>query len=142
MSDMINHPSHYNAPGRKECIVEMEEKFGIEKVKAFCELNAYKYRYRAEMKNGAEDIKKAEWYESKLQEYAGQYNMVTQDEVDEWEVLQEEVRAASHLMSVTHNPETCARDDRAVENLIKFEKEHGLDHNLKSVIKTGVFGKE
>lgn len=42
--DNVNHPAHYNAPGRKECIVEMLEKFGSEKVQIFCELNAYKYR--------------------------------------------------------------------------------------------------
>jgi len=23
----VNHPSHYNQPGKKECIVEMYEKF-------------------------------------------------------------------------------------------------------------------
>lgn len=68
-SEQVSHPSHYLAEGRKECIVEMEEKFGIEKVKAFCELNAYKYRYRAEMKNGEEDIKKAEWYENRCRSY-------------------------------------------------------------------------
>jgi len=59
----VDHPNHYNIPGRKECIDEMLEKFGAEKVKAFCELNAYKYRYRHEMKNGEEDLEKAEWYE-------------------------------------------------------------------------------
>lgn len=59
----VDHPNHYNIPGRKECIDEMLEKFGAEKVKAFCELNAYKYRYRHEMKNGNEDLEKAEWYE-------------------------------------------------------------------------------
>ena len=26
--EMVNHPDHYNRPGQKECIVEMEEKFG------------------------------------------------------------------------------------------------------------------
>lgn len=40
--------------------------FGMEAVKHFCMCNAYKYRFRAGMKNGAEDIEKAEWYESKL----------------------------------------------------------------------------
>lgn len=59
----VNHPGHYNLPGRKECIVEMIEKFGVEKVQAFCELNAYKYRYRHEMKGGQEDLEKAKWYD-------------------------------------------------------------------------------
>lgn len=61
--EKVNHPDHYNAPGRKECIVEMLEKYGSEKVQAFCELNAYKYKYRHEMKNGQEDLEKAAWYE-------------------------------------------------------------------------------
>lgn len=64
----VNHPAHYNAPGRKECIVEMLERFGSEKVQAFCELNAYKYRYRHEMKNGQEDLDKAAWYDAKRSE--------------------------------------------------------------------------
>lgn len=63
----INHPEHYNIPGRKECIDEMLEKFGVEKVRAFCELNAYKYRYRHELKNGNEDLDKAKWYDLTLQ---------------------------------------------------------------------------
>lgn len=62
MMEKISHPVHYNIPGRKECIVEMEEKFGIEKVKAFCELNAYKYEYRHTLKGGQSDLKKAQWY--------------------------------------------------------------------------------
>lgn len=61
----VNHPSHYNLPGRKECIVEMLETFGVQKTKAFCELNAYKYRYRAGWKGDAEkDFAKADWYEN------------------------------------------------------------------------------
>ena len=68
MNENVNHPAHYNAPGRKECIVEMLEKFGTEKVQAFCELNAYKYRYRHDMKNGQEDLEKAAWYEEKFSE--------------------------------------------------------------------------
>lgn len=34
----------------------------------FCRCNIFKYRFRADKKNGDEDIKKAEWYESKLME--------------------------------------------------------------------------
>ena len=60
----VNHPSHYNTPGRKECIEEMLDKFGTEKLQAFCELNAYKYRYRHTHKNGREDLRKAKWYDT------------------------------------------------------------------------------
>lgn len=64
----VDHPAHYNIPGRKECITEMLDKYGAEKVKAFCELNAYKYRYRHTLKGGAEDLQKAAWYDKKKEE--------------------------------------------------------------------------
>lgn len=67
-ADPVNHPQHYNIPGRKECITEMLEVYGAEKVKAFCELNAYKYRYRHTLKGGEEDLKKAAWYDKKKEE--------------------------------------------------------------------------
>lgn len=63
MNENVNHPNHYNIPGRKECIVEMVEKFGTEAVETFCKLNSYKYRYRHELKNGQEDLDKAAWYD-------------------------------------------------------------------------------
>lgn len=66
--EKVNHPDHYNIPGRKECIEEMLELFGTEKVQAFCKLNTYKYKYRYLMKNGKEDLKKAKWYEDKNKE--------------------------------------------------------------------------
>lgn len=47
MAEMVSHPSHYNKDGRKECIVEMEEKYGAEVTAVFCLTNAYKYLYRA-----------------------------------------------------------------------------------------------
>ena len=59
----VDHPKHYNINGRKECIIEMEELFGIDAVITFCKLNAYKYKYRHELKNGQEDLEKAKWYE-------------------------------------------------------------------------------
>ena len=62
MSDNVNSPAHYTQEGRKECIHEMLEKFGAEAVMDFCKLNAYKYEYRADFKNGDEDRYKAAWY--------------------------------------------------------------------------------
>lgn len=70
MSEQVNHPSHYKSGG-KECIDVMCEEFGIEKVKAFCELNAFKYKFRAGHKEGnsfEQDMNKAAWYENKLAE--------------------------------------------------------------------------
>ncbi len=54
------NPNHYK--GSRECIDEMLLMFGEEQVKAFCRLNIFKYRFRAEEKNGDEDLAKAEWY--------------------------------------------------------------------------------
>lgn len=61
VNDNVNHPSHY-ATGKYECIDVMLEIFGVEAVKTFCLLNAFKYNYRTGNKNGLEDIKKAKWY--------------------------------------------------------------------------------
>ena len=57
----INHPDRY-ASGKYECIKVMVDVFGADAVKHFCILNAFKYIWRAEKKNGVEDIKKAVWY--------------------------------------------------------------------------------
>ena len=65
----VNHPKHYQ--GENECIDVMVAMFGKEAVKHFCMCNAYKYRFRADKKNGEEDRLKAEWYESKLIELGG-----------------------------------------------------------------------
>lgn len=59
--DKVNHPAHYNN-AKYECIDVMEETFGTEEVKIFCKLNAFKYLWRAEHKNGTEDMRKAKWY--------------------------------------------------------------------------------
>lgn len=66
----INHPSRY-AGGKYECIDVMQDVFGAEAVKHFCMLNAFKYLWRAEKKNGVEDIKKAVWYLNKYIELDG-----------------------------------------------------------------------
>ena len=67
--EKVDHPEHYQ--GKNECIDVMIAMFGTEAVKSFCRCNAYKYRFRADRKNGEEDIRKAEWYESKLIELEG-----------------------------------------------------------------------
>lgn len=77
MNQNVNHPKHYNIPGRKECIEEMLDIFGVEAVQTFCKLNAYKYRYRHELKNGTEDLEKADWYINKLLELGGEWDEQT-----------------------------------------------------------------
>ena len=65
-SEMVNHPSHYNLPNRKECIDEMIDIYGIKNVAKWCEITAYKYKYRAGHKGSAvEDMSKAAWYITK-----------------------------------------------------------------------------
>lgn len=71
-AEAVNHPSHYQ--GKHECIDEMISLFGVEAVKGFCMCNVYKYRYRADRKNGAEDIQKADWCMDKLMELEGASN--------------------------------------------------------------------
>ena len=65
-SDVVNHPSHYNLPNRKECIDEMIDIYGLKDVAKWCEITAYKYKYRAGHKGSVvEDMSKAAWYITK-----------------------------------------------------------------------------
>lgn len=59
--EKVDHPQHYNH-GKYECIDVMVDTFGKEAVQNFCLLNAFKYVWRSEHKNGIEDVKKAWWY--------------------------------------------------------------------------------
>lgn len=69
----INHPDRY-AGGKFECIDVMLDVFGADAVKHFCMLNAFKYLWRSEKKNGIEDIKKAVLYLNKYIELEGEEN--------------------------------------------------------------------
>ena len=46
--------------------------FGEEEVKTYCKINAFKYIWRTDYKNGTEDVKKAVWYLSKFLELEGE----------------------------------------------------------------------
>lgn len=70
-NEQVNHPAHYNIPGRKECIEEMIDKWGREFVAVWCEITAFKYEYRAGEKNGnseEQDMSKRQWYLDKANE--------------------------------------------------------------------------
>jgi hypothetical protein len=69
--EMVNHPAHYNQ-GKYECIDVMVELFGKEATQHFCLLNAFKYIWRTNYKNGVEDVKKAWWYIDKYLELEGE----------------------------------------------------------------------
>ena len=63
--EKVNHPTHYKAEGKKECIEQMLDDYGSTVVISFCLTNAYKYLYRAGSKAGETedtDIRKAAWY--------------------------------------------------------------------------------
>ena len=63
----VNHPSHYNQGGI-ECIDAMVSAYGKESVRNFCVCNAFKYLWRYNHKNRAEDVEKAIWYMNKWKE--------------------------------------------------------------------------
>jgi hypothetical protein len=65
VSDSVNHPSHYTH-GKIETIDKIEDVLGLEGFQAYCVGNAIKYLDRYKLKNGFEDIKKAEWYLNRL----------------------------------------------------------------------------
>lgn len=70
-AEKINHPSHYINDKGEECFEVMIREFGVEKFKIFCELNAFKYNFRAGKKYGEsekDDKDKANWYTNKYNE--------------------------------------------------------------------------
>lgn len=62
--DNVNHPSHYTQGGI-ECIDAMESAYGTKNTAMYCHINAFKYIWRSEDKNGIEDLNKAIWYLNK-----------------------------------------------------------------------------
>tara|TARA_R100001460_G_scaffold43445_1_gene79759 strand:- start:638 stop:898 length:261 start_codon:yes stop_codon:yes gene_type:complete len=62
--DMVNHPPHYNKAGIEtiQAIKAMTDK-GFE---FYLQGNIMKYLWRYRYKNGAEDLKKAQWYLNEL----------------------------------------------------------------------------
>jgi hypothetical protein len=56
VQETVNHPKHYTShPSGVECITVVEHM-------TFNVGNAMKYLWRADHKNGVEDLKKAAWY--------------------------------------------------------------------------------
>lgn len=69
-TEKVNHPFHYNQ-GDIECIDAMVAAFGVEAVRDFCKINAFKYLWRAGDKEGnseSQDLEKAVWYINKAKE--------------------------------------------------------------------------
>jgi len=64
MSDPVNRPSHYNQSGI-ECIDAIEAALGDGFIN-YLQGNVMKYLWRWQYKNGLEDLRKAQWYLTKL----------------------------------------------------------------------------
>ncbi len=65
MPDPVNSPSHY-ASGAIEAIEAIEASMSVEAFKGMLKGNILKYIWRYELKNGAQDLKKAQWYLNRL----------------------------------------------------------------------------
>ena len=61
VKDSNINPKHYRSGGI-ELIDVMAAKMTPEEMKGFCKGLALKYLFRADLKNGLEDYKKAQWY--------------------------------------------------------------------------------
>lgn len=67
MSGSVNHPAHYGGENDPyEVIKILKARLTPEEYRGFLKGNIVKYILRAEMKNGAEDYKKASWYAERL----------------------------------------------------------------------------
>lgn len=82
--EQVNHPEHYNIPGRKECWDEFIDKYGPECTFVWCLMTAQKYLYRKGLKDNnpeEQDLNKAQAYFNKatkiLYEYDGEIELST-----------------------------------------------------------------
>ena len=69
--EYVNHPTHYNHEGRKECWDEWVDKYGVDAAVVICLGNADKYLYRVGTKKdnpAKQDIEKAWMYFRKANE--------------------------------------------------------------------------
>ena len=65
MTDSVNHPTHYTS-GSKEFLDIAKDLLTEKEFKGALKFNIYKYLHRYELKNGVEDLLKAEFYLKKL----------------------------------------------------------------------------
>ena len=63
--DMVNHPSHYTQGG-VECIEALKASMSTEEFRGYLKGCNMKYMWRYRLKNGLEDLKKAQWYLNRL----------------------------------------------------------------------------
>lgn len=66
--NMVNSPAHYSQ-GNIECIDAMISAYGVEEVRTFCKINAFKYLWRLGRKDDEiQEIGKISWYLNKYME--------------------------------------------------------------------------
>ena len=68
--DMVNSPAHYNKAGIET--IDMIESVTGDGFEAYLQGNILKYLCRYKYKNGAEDLRKANWYLNKLIKIVGE----------------------------------------------------------------------
>lgn len=72
--DNVNSPSHYTQ-GKVECIDAIESAtMGLVGIVAVCVANVIKYVWRFALKNGIEDLDKADYYLQKLRKKVREQN--------------------------------------------------------------------
>ena len=64
-SEAVNSPAHYTS-GKVECIDAIESMLSKDEFIGFLRGNILKYQWRYKIKNGVEDLKKAQWYFDRL----------------------------------------------------------------------------
>lgn len=64
MTDLVNHPAHYN-DGSIECIDAIEAALTPEEFRGYCKGNILKYVWR-ERHKGENSLFKAQWYLNRL----------------------------------------------------------------------------
>ena len=63
--DNVNHPAHYTQGGI-ECIEAIKASMTASEFRGYLKGNAMKYMWRYQLKNGVEDLRKAQWYLNRL----------------------------------------------------------------------------
>jgi len=65
--DNVNQPPHYNT-GEVECIQAIQSSMTTRQFQGYLKGNIIKYVWRFEYKNHQEDLRKAQWYLTRLLE--------------------------------------------------------------------------
>ena len=95
----VIHPTHYNKDGRRECWDEMIDIFGIGAVIDFDILSAYKYFYRAGLKDG----NPAEQDIAKIRNYVNHAKMLIEKDSDGHRLDSPRAQATENRLTMLYN---------------------------------------